>query len=118
MFNRKGSENLEKAIKTNQFDWIAACDRFYIGCSTVHTLSGCDIGRDIYITSKPQINGDILWVVEMDGMVLTKKGKYEYEVNPSSRTDKYIKKTRFDSKEDAYDALITYERKNNGNTNI
>jgi hypothetical protein len=104
MIKRIGSDSLENAIKTNQFDWLSACDRFYMGCSTVH------IGKDIYIVAVPQINGSILWTVSIDDMVLTKKGEYVYEVSPSSRTDKHIKNTRFNTKEEAYNALIAYER--------
>jgi hypothetical protein len=41
------------------------------------------------------------WAVCMDNMCLTKALKWEYERSPSNRTGAFLKKTRFDSPQEA-----------------
>lgn len=52
-----------------------------------------------------QFDGSIKWAVRKGSEVLNKKGKWEYEPIPSSRTDKFLERTRFDSLESAIEAF-------------
>lgn len=49
----------------------------------------------IQVKWRPGIDG-IRWAVYRQGFVLTKGGKWVYEPIPSSRTDAFLKRTRFD----------------------
>ncbi len=95
-----------------EFDWTFAANRFEIGNSFAHTTNGG--GRNIVIEGRRQMDDSLLWVVKMESWVLGKDGKYHFEPLPSSRTDKFIKNTRYSSKEQALNDLIKYEKVNNG----
>ena len=90
--------NFQQAIDEGRFDWMVACNRFLIGNSAVYLLNNF-VGRSIFIESRGQLDGTIKYVVFMQGWVLGKDGVYHYETNPSSRSDKFIKTTIFDTKE-------------------
>lgn len=105
--------NFLKALYGNSFNWETAAMKFAVGNSTIYlTNIG---GRRIYIEDREQIDKSLLWIVFMDGFVLGKDNKYHYEPIPSSRTDKFISNTRFNTKEDALAALIKHEKDNAGN---
>lgn len=54
------------------------------------------LGTDeITVQRRRQIDGPDLWAVCLRGYVLNKKGKWEYEPIPSSRTDAFLKRCRF-----------------------
>ena len=59
----------------------------------------------IKIKEREQIDGSIKWVVYKDGSVMTKEapGYFISEPFPSNRTEEFVKNTRFDTKEEAYD---------------
>lgn len=103
-FNQK---KLIPILTDSEFDWLLAADRFFIGASTVYiTNLG---GREVYIESREQISGEVLWIVKMESWVLGKDNKYHYEPRPSSRTSKFINNTRFKTKEKALKAIIKHE---------
>lgn len=52
-------------------------------------------------------------VVDKAGFVLRKSGGWAYEPNPSSRTEEFISDTRFDTAEEAYEALLRYDEETN-----
>ena len=52
-----------------------------------------------------QVDGSVKYAVRQSGACLSKKGKWEYEPMPSSRTDSFLKRFRFDSFEDAAKAV-------------
>lgn len=51
------------------------------------------------------------WAVVCDGQVLNNMGEFEYEPYPSSRTDKFIERTRF-SLQEAFDRWETFQQTN------
>lgn len=106
-------KNFLNALSGGNFDFIEASVKFYIGNSVVHFFNGV-YGRTIYIESRAQMDESVKWVVKMDDYNLGKDGEYYYEPMPSSRTDAFIKMTRFDSKEEALEVLLKYERDNKG----
>ena len=100
--------NFNRVFYTNIFDWSIAADRFIIGKSTAYlTNTG---GREIVIEAREQIDGSIKWAVKMELWVLGKDNQYHYEPMPSSRTDEFLKNTRFDTKELALKSLIAHEK--------
>lgn len=52
------------------------------------------------------------WAVCNLGDVLNKNGQWEYEPQPSSRSDEFIECTRFDTVEEAYEAWISWKKAN------
>jgi hypothetical protein len=51
------------------------------------------------------------WKVRRGGQVLNKKGYLEYEGMPSGRTDKFLERTRFNTVEEAFEALRKFHEK-------
>jgi hypothetical protein len=102
-------------INTPNDDWWAdAATSFFVGKSklylvNVHIEGG--FGREVFIKSREQLDGTTAWVVLMDSWVLGKDNEYHYEPMPSSRTDKFIANTRFDTREEAMGALIIHENR-------
>lgn len=96
------------------FKWKRCATQFLIGNSTVYIVNDV-IGREVFIESRRQLNGSELWVVKMDAWVLGKDSKYHFEPTPSSRTDEFIKNTRFNSKASALASLINHENKYKNN---
>lgn len=56
-----------------------------------------EFGEHHYVESR----GDGTWAVKNGGCVLNVDGVWEYEPNPSNRTDEFIARTRFD-RDDAF----------------
>jgi hypothetical protein len=52
------------------------------------------------------IDGVDRWCAKWMGRVATRDGEWEYEPNPSSRTDDFIKDTRFATVEEAARAAM------------
>lgn len=48
------------------------------------------------------------WAVREGGAVLTRRGQWEYEPSPSSRTDAFLKRTRFATAQEAAEAAEKY----------
>lgn len=72
-----------------------------------------------YVQEYQQRDGRMLWVVERtSGDVLSKsKECFTWQMQPSSRTDEFIRDTRFESAEEAcatYLALVRKERQEEG----
>jgi len=61
---------------------------------------------EVYLESRLQMDGSKKWVIKCQSCVINKDGEMEYEPLPSSRTDEFIENTRFDSKEEVYEAYI------------
>lgn len=97
-------------MKENKEYWLKCADRFRMGKSNIYHLNGGATSREIVIETRQQMDDSYKWVVRMDSWVLGKDDKYYYEPFPSSRTDKFIENTRFDSKEDAFKALAKHEK--------
>lgn len=91
-------------------DWLVRADRFRMGRSKIYLINGGSApSREIFIESRQQMDDSYKWVVKMDSWVLGKDNKYYYEPIPSSRTDKFIAKTRFDNYREANEALVKHE---------
>lgn len=75
---------------------------------SVFSLGKCPLyNRDVYIRTRGQIYGPDKWVCMLEnsqGWCLGKNNRWYYEGNPSSRTDAFIKQTRFDTHEEAREA--------------
>lgn len=63
------------------------------------------INEDNFI--KVEYRGKDKWAITNSDLVLNKHNEWEYEPLPSSRTDEFIQRTRFDS---AHAALEFYEQ--------
>lgn len=84
--------------KLTDKEWIEKATKYVIQEFSPQT-------REVSIEKR----GDNAWSVSCDGSVLHKsKGCFEREPMPSSRTDKFIKNTRFETKEEAYTAWCNY----------
>lgn len=58
---------------------------------------------DIVLQRCQQEDGSSNWKIAEKGFVLNCNGEWEFESIPSSRTDAYFKRTRFDTAEEALD---------------
>ena len=61
----------------------------------------------VYVEKRNQRDGTSRFVVIQQGEVLAKDGRWEWEPQPSSRTDAFVERTRFDSLNAAIDAVRT-----------
>jgi hypothetical protein len=52
---------------------------------------------DVFIEERVGREGVVRWAVIRSGDVLNRSGKWEYEPNPSSRTDAFLKRARYDT---------------------
>jgi hypothetical protein len=86
------SEIEKELVRAN--DWLLAANRFVI--------DGEDVVGETTIEQRKQQNGSVMWICKKHGYVLNKNGEWEYEPIPSSRTDGFIKTTRFDDKDELY----------------
>lgn len=98
-----------------EFSYELAGCKYLVGNSIIYqTNLG---GRVIYIESRLNMDGKILWIVKMaNTWVLGKDNSYHYEPLPSSRTEKFIELTRYGTKEDALHALKIHELCNKPST--
>lgn len=62
----------------------------------------------VRIEARDQKDGSRKWVVCQAGEVLNKKGHWEWEPLPSSRTDNFLQRTRFDSPQEALAAHLRF----------
>ena len=58
---------------------------------------------DVRLESCGQRDGSILWAIRERGACLNKRGEWEFEPMPSSRTPAFFKRCRFKSAEAALD---------------
>lgn len=80
-------------------EWFEKATEFYMGSCKFQN-------RTLYISSRPQLFGPVLWVVQLEHSncwVLGKDGEWYWEPNPSARNKEFIDKTRFDSPDEAWD---------------
>lgn len=68
-----------------------------------YSVSGC---KDICIESR----GYGHWAITHWNNVLAKDGEWEYEPLPSSRNDEFIKRTRWNSAQAAFEFLKSWKR--------
>lgn len=64
--------------------------------------------RPVVIESRDQMSGDRKWVLKMHEWVMDHDGNFQYEPSSSSRTDKFIADTRFNTPQEAY---VTWKTK-------
>ncbi len=65
----------------------------------------------IYISSKPQSDGSVLWAVTAyvdPCWCLTKQLEWVYEPEPAKRKIAYLRMTRYQTKEDALDSFVRF----------
>ena len=87
-------------------------DSQWIEWATTFSLGECRIyGRPVEITRRLQLDDSVKWIVKMHEWCLGTDGEFHYEPLPSSRTDEFIALTRFDSKEEAYEAWVNLVKK-------
>lgn len=71
--------------------------------------------RDVFIVQRANaLTHKIYWAAMMErskGWCLGKDDNWHFEYMPSSRTDEFISLTRFETKEQAYNAWIEHEKK-------
>jgi hypothetical protein len=79
----------------NQKEWLERATEFSLGECLFHH-------RPVKIEARDQMNGDRKWVLKMHEWVLGKDGDFHYEPLPSSRSDEFIKNTRFDSPDECH----------------
>lgn len=82
--------------------WYDMATKFDLGLCQLYA-------RKILIESRGQEDGTMLWVVKMEesnGWVLGKDAEWYYEPLPSSRSNEFIKLTRFSSPDEAHDFWI------------
>lgn len=86
-------------------DWLKLATKFELGECRIQR-------RPIFIEIRKQIDGSVLWIVSMHEWVLTKSGKWIYESMPSGRTDSFIKRTRYATKDEALESYRRFVKKN------
>lgn len=79
-----------------------------------YTLS-VDVSKDrfaspVRIQRARQMEGPDKWKVERDGSVLNKSGDWEYEPLPSSRSDEFLARCRYDTAQEAIRAAMFREQ--------
>lgn len=68
-------------------------------------------GGPVTISRRVQMDGATKWAVYLRGNVLTKGGRWTFEHMPSSRTDAHLRRTRFDTLDEAWAAAVKATRK-------
>lgn len=66
---------------------------------TVSLLPEGDINANLYeitVEERGQLDGTTLWAACRMGRCLNRRGRWDYEMQPSSRTDRWIAGHRFD----------------------
>lgn len=76
-------------------DWLERATNFDLGKCIFYK-------RPVSIEARDQQNGSRKWVLKMQEWVLGKDGEFHIEPIPSSRTDKFIENTRFDSPDECH----------------
>jgi hypothetical protein len=79
----------------NQKEWLERATEFSLGECIFYN-------RPVKIVARDQINGEKKWVLKMHEWVLGKDGEFHWEPMPSSRTDKFIDNTRFDTPDECH----------------
>lgn len=103
------------ALLNKNDNWsIYATNYKLFACENYPTTRG---NREIYISTREGMNGT-RWVVFMDGWTLGKDLNFHYEPIPSSRDDEYLNNTRFQSKENALEALKAHINNLNGEQGV
>lgn len=74
-----------------------------------YTVQGYDdpVGPPTIVRHTSPFYEGVKWAVKWRGRCIGKKGKWEFEPIPSSRTDKFYARCRFDSIEEALNTLLT-----------
>jgi hypothetical protein len=78
-------------------EWFEKATEFDMGICPIQK-------RPLFISSRKQAIGEFKWVVQLERSmcwVLGKDCEFHYEPLPSSRTDQFLKNTRFDSPDEA-----------------
>lgn len=67
-----------------------------------------DYGSPVTIDRCRQLDGTIKYAVRQSGACLSRNGEWEFEPIPSSRTDEFFKSFRFDTWQDAANAILNH----------
>ena len=81
-------------------DWLERATVFELGNCIFHN-------RPVKIEARPQLDGNVLWVLKMHEWVLGKDSDWHWEPLPSSRTDEFILNTRFESPNEAHSFWVS-----------
>ena len=81
-------------------EWLERATIFELGNCIFHN-------RPVKIEARDQMDDSRLWVVKMHEWVLGKDAEWYREPLPSSRTDEFIKNTRFNSPNEAHDFWVS-----------
>jgi hypothetical protein len=65
----------------------------------------------VYVEAREQRDGSNVWAVTSFGDVLNKQGEWEYEPMPSSRTDAFLRRTRWEDRDKAIAAARAARRR-------
>lgn len=66
--------------------------------ATAYVVAESGPGRRLLIEKRRSL-GDDVWAITDGGQVLNKSGKWEWEMQPSSRTDAFLARSRFTLRE-------------------
>ncbi len=98
------------SIPKTDGDWLALAIEFYIGKSKKYYYNCTpELGVDINISRKDQIDGSIKWAVKLNQYCLGKDNEYYHEPLPSARSDEFFAMCRFDTRKEAFEALVKNE---------
>lgn len=71
---------------------------------------GCTIERCVQRKDPNSLRPPVLWAVRSTFGVLSREGEFEYEPLPSSRSEDFLQRCRFDSAQEAFDAWQRYNQ--------
>ena len=90
-------------------------DKQLLAQVSVFSLGKCPLyNREVYIRTSAQMYGPDKWICMLEysnGWCLGKNNRWYFEGRPSSRTDAFIKQTRFDTHQEARDAYKKHLKK-------
>jgi hypothetical protein len=71
---------------------------------------GCTIERCVQRKGLNALRPPVLWAVRSTFGVLSREGEFEYEPLPSSRSEDFLQRCRFDSAQEAFEAWQRYKQ--------
>ena len=96
-----------KGTEVNQA-WLDAAIVFQFGGKPLNMQRTIE-DFPVRIEARDQRDGSRKWAVLQAGNCLRKDREWEFELQPSSRTDEFMAMTRWDSREEAYVAAFGHE---------
>lgn len=102
---------LENMVGSDSFLGLYATEYLLGKCPNYPTSGG---HREVFLKRRDNAHGQKKWIIFMDQFCLGKDLEFHFERMPSSRTQEFIKNTRFESKQKAIQAFIKHLESLNG----